>query len=301
MLKMKSVLPVVLVMSSMPAWAATSESPEQAQIKFITDFYHGILDGQGADRKDTPFFSKSLEKRLDEDHKACAEKSRGDDICGADADTDIYTNSQDSGPGLNFKNSEFKAKSVGKNLIEASFTLSPGDHDYYARKFRFKMTQEGDKWRVDDLLTQLRVKSGKLEFISLRDEIRSDLEHLENVAKDLSDAASWVMLHLETPDELDRVSKFTAFPVTLCEKKNSCAPAPAKDDSRFKAALQKLNEYYGYDSNSKKNRHPFPGPKDFGKKESKNPKPNQAVPYGPFTFTYQNGAWWVTKIDLSVL
>ncbi len=109
-----------------PTRTSAAPQPEQTPVQFIEHFDAGYLHGQLfasiEAREPTwhPFFSQGFLALLEQNRALCAQY-RGDDICGFTADGDIYLNTQEAGPTMNFATSGFTAK---KNLRQFYFTQS---------------------------------------------------------------------------------------------------------------------------------------------------------------------------------
>ncbi len=293
---------------------AKPKSNEQLeQVKFITDFYRGYLNSKGAAHrayeKRTPFFSKSALKLMANNVKICKEKSRGDDICGFGADGDIYLNTQESGPDLNFKTSDFKAEVIEPNKVEASFTVWPNEHEFYARIILFNLIKEKSSWRVDDIIYKTNSIQGAeqsaesaMHLESMRERIELENKNNNDMAKDLNDTWTWIRVYLGYKDMSERTTQFIHQSIKICDAKSKCKIMKKTDKSLQKILLQ-LNKYYSEDDKKEKKstQDKWPSSSDFGKKESISVKVNQVEKSGPFTFTFIDQAWWLTELDLSKL
>lgn len=132
------------------------------QMQTVENFYRGYLDSFAAKQVTSQrqlaetFFSKSLIKVWQDNLDACKQKG-GTDICGFGADGDIYINSQEYDPKLNYENSNFRVFNFKEGFVEANFNVYPsvlkaGKADpFYDRRIRFYMIQENDHWVVDDM------------------------------------------------------------------------------------------------------------------------------------------------------
>jgi hypothetical protein len=295
---------ILFVFCSFCVLADEPKTPE-IQVRFITDYYRGILDYSGVAREKfvlkNPFFSKSLLVLMAKNRSICEEKSRGDDICGFDADGDIYLDTQESGPGLNFKNSDFLASLIAPDLVEASFTVWPNEHDYYQRKIRFKMVKDKFSWLVDDVIYIYKSKSKATSDSdrSLRKQIETENETLKIADRTLDEAWSWITIYIQNKEMLSRVSKLTLFPVEICNPQNKCKKIFKSDSENFKTALLQLNSFYGKeDKPISKTKHEWPTIDSSLKSKLSQPITNQTVRIGPLTLIFKKEAWWLTKIEL---
>jgi hypothetical protein len=294
---------ILFVFSSFCVFADEPKIPDK-QVRFITDYYRGILAYSGAEREKfvlkTPFFSKSLLGLMAKNKSICEEKSRGDDICGFDADGDIFLDTQESGPGFNFKNSDFKASLIAPDLVEASFTVWPKEHDYYQRKIRFKMVKDKFSWLVDDVIYINNSKSGATSDSerSLRKQIETENEALKIADRTLDEAWSWITIYIQNKEMLSRVSKLTSFPVEICNQQNKCKKIFKSESESFKKALLQLNYFYGEEGKpTSKAKHEWPTIYSSLKAKLSQPIRNQTVRIGPLTLIFKKEAWWLSKIE----
>lgn len=256
-------------------------SEQQQQIDLITDFYKDHLarpdQRQASQVPSGAFYSTELEALVDANAQLCYALSRGDDVCGYGADGDVFLDTQEVSPSLDFERAGFKVERVGDNTVEARFNVHPDMGAAYERQIRYTLVQEQDKgWRVDDM----HYAQGR----SMRAELQQENDAVLARARDLGDAAGWVFNYLRNPDMLDRAVRFIDFPLQVCDQYGICA-AIKRDDPRLMQALDVLADR----------------PVDLATL----PKPGQTqaadgkvVAIGALDFTFRNRAWWVTRIDL---
>ncbi|MRW90401.1 hypothetical protein GJ699_10435 [Duganella sp. FT80W] len=255
-------------------------SEKQQQLDLITDFYKDHLARpearQASQLPSGSFYSKELEALVDANSQLCFSLSRGDDICGYGADQDVFLQTQEASPTLDFDRSSFRVSRVGDNVVEASFNVYPDMGTAYDRQIRYVLVREDDGWRVDDML----LPQGR----SMRAEIQQENDAILARARDLGDTAGWVFNYLGSEDMMDRAARFIAFPVQVCDPYGACA-AMKRDDPRLMQALDALGD-------SSPNLPLLPKSGDVEATDGK------VVAIGGLDFTFQNRAWWVTKIDL---
>lgn len=255
-------------------------SVRQQQLDLITNFYKDHLarpeTRQASQLPSGSFFSRDLEALVDANLQLCDSLSRGDDVCGYGADGDVFLDAQEVAPTLDFERAHFKVERAGDNVVEASFNIHPDMGSAYDRRIRFVLVDETDGWRVDDML----YSQGR----SMRQELQKENADILARARDLSDTAGWVFNYLRNQDMLDRAVRFIAFPVQVCDPYGICA-AMKRDDMRLMQALDALA-----DSGAGATALPKPGEVVAGE--------GKVVAINALDFTFQNKAWWVTKIDL---
>ena len=134
------------------ACVSRSSSQSNGPVRFVTGFYKTYLNAAKQDyfSAEKRVFSLSALQLLDSNHAVCARKA-GTDVCGYDADCDIFLASQENGPDLNFKNSSFRAKLVSPGVVEVSFTVWPGGGAQYKRRLRLSVVRERGRWKLDDI------------------------------------------------------------------------------------------------------------------------------------------------------
>lgn len=268
----------VFAMAALLADKAWSE--KQQQLDLITDFYRDHLARpevrQASQLPSGTFYSKELEALVDANLQLCDSLSRSDDVCGYGADQDVFLQTQEAAPTLDFDRSSFRVSRVGDNLIEATFNVYPDMGTAYDRQIRFALVREDDGWRVDDML----LPQGR----SMRQEIQQENDAIIARARDLGDTASWVFNYLGNEDLLDRMVRFIDFPVQVCDPYGACG-ALRRDDPQLMHALDALS-----DGGAGQTRLPKSG--DIAASEGK------VVAIGPLDFTFKNRAWWVTRIDM---
>lgn len=255
-------------------------SVRQQQLDLITNFYKDHLARpemrQASQLPSGSFFSKELEALVDANLQLCDSLSRGDDVCGYGADGDVFLDAQEVPPTLDFERAQFKVERAGDDVVEASFNINPDMGSAYERHLRFALVEEDNGWRVNDML----YGQGR----SMRQELQRENAAVLARARELADAAGWVFNYLGNEDMLDRAMRFIAFPVQVCDQYGVCA-AMKRDDMRLLQALDALADN-GAGSAI------LPKPGEVAASEGK------VVAVHALDFTFQNKAWWVTKIDL---
>jgi hypothetical protein len=275
----------VIGLSGLMAEKAWSE--KQQQLDLITNFYKDHLSrpeyrppGQ---LPAGSFYSRELESLVDANSHLCDSLSRGDEICGYGADGDVFLQSQEIAPGLNFEKSGYQAVRSAENTIDVSFNVYPEMGEAYARRLSYLLVKEPGGWRVNDVL---------FAGSSMRQEIQRENEAILADARELANAAAWVFHYLGNPDAIERAERFIAFPVQVCDEYGACA-AMKRDDSRLRFALEALRSiYYGHDGDFTPDLGFLPKTGEVTASHGK------VVAVDALAFTFQNTAWWITKIDL---
>jgi len=255
-------------------------SEKQQQLDLITNFYKDHMARpeirQASQLPAGAFYSAELEALVDANLQLCDSLSRGDDICGYGADGDVFLDTQEVPPSLDFDRSHFQVARVGENTVEATFNVYPDMGSTYERQIRYVLVKEDAGWRVDDML----YGQGR----SMREEIKQENDAVLARARELADAAGWVFNYLGNEDMLDRAARFIAFPVQVCDQYGACA-ALKRDDVVLLQALDALG-------------HNNPDLTTLPKAGEVSASEGKVVAIGALDFTFRNKAWWVTKIDL---
>jgi hypothetical protein len=284
-LQKKHLLPigfVLFVIGASVLMANKAWSEKQQQLDLISNFYRDHMarpDYRAPSQVPAgSFYSQELEALVDANSHLCDSLSRGDEICGYGVDGDVYLQSQEMAPGLSLDKSGFKAVRSGDDTVEVSFNAYPERGEAYARRMQYMLVKQNAAWRVNDVL----FSNGR----SMRDEIKRENDEILAHALELADAAGWVFNYLGNQDMLDRAVRFIASPVQVCDQYGTCA-AMKRDDARL---LQALDALAGHGNGNDMSLVPKPG--EIVASEGK------VVAVGALDFSFQNKAWWVTRIDL---
>ncbi len=118
----------------------------------MSDFYEDFLDGR---RDFNPPFSKKFGELVKLNEQTCVSRP-GSDVCKWNWSKDIYLNTQESDPKLNFENSEFVAHEIEPGTVDVSVNVFPSakakaNTSYYKRRIRFVLVREENKWVVDNI------------------------------------------------------------------------------------------------------------------------------------------------------
>lgn len=281
----------LIAATAMLAHRAWSEKQQQTDL--LTNFYKEHLNRP---EKRTPsqlptgsFYSQELEALIAANGQLCDSLSRGDEICGYGADGDVFLQSQEGAPDLDFYKSGFKAVRSSDGMVDVSFNVYPEQGEFYARRLTYVLIREPNGWRVNDVLFA--------DGGSMRQEIRRENDAILASASELADAATWVFHYLGNEDAIERAERFIAFPVQVCDEYGICV-AMKRGDTRVRLALDALHSaYYGHDHSGTE----AAAVMDLGflpKAGQVAPGQGKVVALDALDFTYQNKAWWITKIDL---
>jgi len=261
-------------------------SERQQQLDLITNAYKDHLshrEVRQASQVPAGFYSQELEALVAANSHLCDSLSRGDEICGYGADGDVFLDAQETSPGLDFEKSGFKAVRAGDDAVDVSFNVYPEMGETYARRLKYQLVREPSGWRVDDV----QFANGG----SMREELRRENEAIVAAAGDVTDAAAWVFHYLGNEDAMERAIRFIAFPVQVCDEYGSCATM-RKDDARLLQALDALRSiYYGH-APGEEGLRPTPAVSKVAPAEAR------VVAVDALDFTFQDKAWWITRIDL---
>jgi len=276
----------VVAIAALMADKAWSE--KQQQVDLITNFYRQHLSQPDyrppSQLPAGSFYSRELEALVDANSHLCDSLSRGDDICGYGADGDIFLQAQEAAPGLDLERSGFKAERSGEGVVDVSFNVYPELGDAYDRSIKYMLVKEPAGWRVNDVL----FAAGG----TMRQQLQRENDAIRAEARELADAATWVFHYLRNADAIERVERFIAFPVEVCDEYGVCA-AMKRDDNRLRFALEALRSaYYGHDTPVTPDLGFLPKPGQVAASDGK------VVAVDALAFTFQNTAWWITKIDL---
>lgn len=109
-------------------------------------------------------FSKSFKELEAQDIKTCQEKA-GTDICGWGADTDIYLDTQETGPNLSYATSGIVITEPEAGKVKVALNVYPSDtsaNGYYDKTIVYSMIKENGYWAVDDMSYQKHSARGDM-------------------------------------------------------------------------------------------------------------------------------------------
>jgi hypothetical protein len=299
-LKRSLAVPVALVLCAVivaVTLAKSAYSDAQQQIEFLTAFYKGYLSRPQIrahfEMRPGSFYSKHADAALTTNKSLCSTLSRGDEKCGYAVCGDNFLNAHEIAPDLNFQKSQFKAVRSGIDTIDVSFNVWPQQGESEQRTLRYLLVREAAGWRVDDVIVQ--GDKGFSAQDSMRRWINEENARVLEQASDVSEVLTWVFVHLSQADMVDRVDRFVAFPLQLCDAAGSCKSV-ARNDARLLKTLGVLHRaYYQTDNEDtrKWNSHFPASPQDHIE--------GMKLKMDALELTFQGKAWWLTKIDLRAL
>ena len=162
-----------------PSIGSTDASNNPKSI--IEEFYKEYLNSKKNQKtlKPSLAFSKSLKDLVSRNSQLCHQKAPTD-ICGWGADEDVYLETQEVDPQLNYDNSGFKIFEIEPENIRVTFNVYPsvkdtGDH-YYLKNILFLMLKEAGAWVVDDIYYDGTAKS------SVRQRLSSEMSTFQRAA-----------------------------------------------------------------------------------------------------------------------
>lgn len=143
---------LLLLLLAGPAAAASSTAKST-----VEDFYRVYLGKNfakaydGKSKKPSFPFSKSFRALIEKNKKICAKQ---EDVCGWDADGDVFLNSQETDPKLSFKNSGIRFSEKEPGRISVHLNVYPSQKEEaksYDRDLVFVMIRENGRWVADDI------------------------------------------------------------------------------------------------------------------------------------------------------
>jgi hypothetical protein len=134
-------------------------APAEGNIKTATEtiqaFYTGYLNYRATPDTKHPVIamSKSFAKAVTKNANICAAYATS--ICGWGADGDVYLDTQETDPELNYANSRIKISEVKPNWIQVKLNVYPSDKNengFYDKTITYQMVKEEGRWQVDDVM-----------------------------------------------------------------------------------------------------------------------------------------------------
>lgn len=274
---------------------AAAAPPSQAQattpVDFIATFYRAYFADPAAARKryvdSGAFYSRALLALMEANRAACAKTARESSKCGWNADGDEFLHAQERDPALTLASSGFVARAAGAKLVDVRLRLFPDDPET-TRAIRYVLVREAGQWRVDDVIGGSTGAFPRRN--SLRSMIAAESDYAIASARDLAEQVNWVNIFIEN-EAVDTFAGFAAFPLTVCDTQGACVPYQQKD-ARLPGLVKTLNLVY-FDKGSVR-----PGVPDRTKRMHKAIHDGSTVRIAPFDYTFRDGQWWLTRIDL---
>lgn len=272
-----------------------NKSAGQQQVAFLTNIYKVYLAARPESPRREPatgtFYSRATESAIANNYSLCERLSRSDGVCGYGADGDVFLQTQETSPDLNFQNARFVATKSGRNMVDVSFTTWPGQGVEADRTLRYVLAKESGGWRVVDVIPRSDGVFAAEE--SLRGQIAEENARLMTDAADLADTLGWIFVFLRQVDMADRVERFVAFPVEICERSGHCQSFPKGDAKLNEVVAQLRRTYYRGDEDVTTDWTTHFPQTPHGKLVDGNVAKLDAL-----DLTFRSDAWWITRIDL---
>lgn len=281
--------------AALPAAPPSPPAPLQASastpVDFIATFYRAYFADPAAARTryvdSGSFYSRALVALMEANRAACAKTARESSKCGWNADGDEFLHAQERDPALTLASSGFVAIAAGAKLVDVRLRLFPDDPET-TRAIRYVLVREAGQWRVDDVIGGSTGAFPRRN--SLRSMIAAESDYAIASARDLGEQVNWVNIFIEN-EAVDTFAGFAAFPLTVCDTQGACVPYQQKD-ARLPALVKTLNLVY-FDKGSVR-----PGEPARTRRMHKAIHDGRTVRIAPFDYTFRDGQWWLTRIDL---
>ncbi len=153
-----------LLTIALPSYSFAEEL--KAAPETVREFYQHYLNFNYRSTPNAPVPELKFSRKFNEaiaKHNAICEKYV-DGICGWGAEGDVYLNTQETDPTLNYKNSNIKITPTSGNMINVELNIYPSEENtdgYYIRVINYKMIQENGIWVADDIIYQNGISSRK--------------------------------------------------------------------------------------------------------------------------------------------
>lgn len=273
------------VLGATLAPCAAAPAHDTAPAAFIGAFYRDYFADPAAARKrhvdSGAFYSSSLLKLMAANRAACEKTRRQDSKCGWDVDGDEFLNTQERDPALTLASSGFVARAVGAAAVDVNFRVFPNEPDSQ-RAMRYLLVRENGQWRVDNVIDQ--VKGAYSPKNGLRRYIADENRQANASALDVAETALWVSGYVQS-ESAESFARFAAFPLTVCETRGGCVPYREKD-ARLPLLVRTL-----YLSYFDKGVLPLPVPRGAARE-------GKVARSGPFDYTFRQGQWWLSRVDM---
>lgn len=135
-----------------------SLSAVESEVDFVSDFYRKYINekmfmGQTVSVDRLPL-TAGLTRLWKLNLELCGKVSKkGEIVCGIGNDGDVFLNSQEIDPELNFDKAAVNVRAIkNKGLVEVSLNVFPSLGEAYRRKLQFVLKKENDQIRIDNVL-----------------------------------------------------------------------------------------------------------------------------------------------------
>lgn len=275
----------LMLMAVLGATAPGAQAKEVAPAAFIGAFYRDYFADPAAARKryvdSGAFYSSGLLKLMAANRAACDKTRRQDSKCGWDVDGDEFLHTQERDPALTLASSGFAAKAVGATAVDVNFRVFPNQPDSQ-RALRYLLVRENGQWRVDNVIDE--EKGAYSSKNGLRRYIVDENRQANAGALDVAETALWVSGYVQS-ESAESFARFAAFPLTVCDARGGCVPYQEKD-ARLPLLVRTL-----YLSYFDKGVLPLPVPRGAASE-------GKVARSGPFDYTFQQGQWWLSRVDM---
>lgn len=283
---------------ALTAFKAQSDEYQQ-QMELVRSFYRDYLSvHEGQQRPPaSAFYSPKLIQLLDLQQHLCDKLSRAHDSCNDNADPVLlmhqFTHTVEPGAGYDFDKAGLEEVHVGNNTIDILVKPRSGQSHTIPIGLRYLLIKQADGWRVNNILfSRWGVFSAEA---SLRSKTQDANESMLRTASDISYVASEVFRHLSNKDKLNDSERYIKFPVQLCGQDGHCATTQA-GDHKVRQAIAALHAAYHNSNDDTGNDQRYAIPLNIPPASAVEGK---VVALGALAYTFQDQAWWITKIDLS--
>ena len=146
-----TLLLILMMRSAVHADPAVSDASAEATVRRFYEHYLG--DRSSGLAHGSLIYSSAFHAEISANVLACQRYSTG--VCGwGGVSKDVYLDTQESAPDLNYENSGLTVKTIDPGIIQVKLNVYPSNKqagDFYEKTITYRMIEEDGAWVVDDI------------------------------------------------------------------------------------------------------------------------------------------------------
>lgn len=285
-----------VALASIALTAYTTQSTEyEQQMEFVKKYYSEYLSVPEGQRRPPAeaYFSRQLAQLLTTRRQLCERLGRDGGPCDDIAETS--SPAADSGVGgFTFDKAGLREIHFGGATVDV--LDKPASEDSLPVGRRYLLIKQAEGWRVANVLYS---RWGYFSTDnSMRQDVEEDIQSRLFTARDIQVTADKVFQVLKNEDTLADAERYIKYPIQLCGKDGFCSTAQ-KDDPKVRQAIANWHAaYYKLVGDDPDDDQRFVIPV-MTRVPAEPAKEGKVVVLDALNYTFQDQAWWISKIDLS--
>ncbi|MYM96150.1 hypothetical protein [Duganella vulcania] len=285
---------VALASVALTAYTTQTNEYEQ-QMEFVKKYYNEYLSVPDGQRRPPPeaYFSRQLAQLLATRRQLCERLARDGGRCDDIAETLSPTAASDAG-GFTFDKAGLREVHFGGTTVDV--LDKPPSEDSIPVGRRYLLVKQAEGWRVANILYS---RWGYFSTDnSMRQDVEEDIQSRLFRAGDIQVTAGKVFQVLKNENTLADAERYIKYPVQLCGKDGLCSTAQ-KDDPKVRQTIADWHAaHYNRVGDDPDDDHRFVIP-TMARVPAEPAEEGKVVVLDALSYTFQDQAWWISKIDLS--